>query len=151
MNTFQYYNSPIIAPPINPDDPSSGKPSDHSVPVCIPHTDRYSRPERSYRIQRYRPLPDSGVAKFGEWIMHEDWASISKHLSPTEQVHQFEQLTLKKLNQCCPEKEIKISSQDKVWITSELKKIHRLKSREYIKRGKSDKYKNLCKQFSNAI
>ena len=37
MNTFKYYNSPIIAPPIKPDDPNNGKPSDHSVPVCY-HT-----------------------------------------------------------------------------------------------------------------
>ena len=66
MNTFQFYNSPIIAPPIKPDDPHSGKPSDHSVPVCTPHTDRYSRPIRTYRVQKYRPLPASGVAKFGK-------------------------------------------------------------------------------------
>ena len=90
---------------------------------------------------------DKDVAKFGEWIMHEDWASISERLSPTDQVYQFEQLTLKNLDLFCPEKEIKRSSQDKVWITSELKKIHRQKSREYIKRGKSEKYKKLSDQF----
>ena len=128
MNTFQYYNSPIIAPPIKPDDPSSGKPSDHSVPVCTPHTDRYSPPVRSYRIQKYRPLPDSCLAKFGEWIMNEEWESISESLSPTEQVLKFEQLTQEKLNQYCPEKEIKISSQDKFWMNSELKRIHRQKT-----------------------
>ena len=56
MNTFQYYNSPIIAPPINPDDPKKAKPSDHSTPVCTPHTDRYTRPVRNYRLQRHRSL-----------------------------------------------------------------------------------------------
>ena len=74
--------------------------------------------------------------------MHEDWASISESLSPTDQVYQFEKLTLEKLNLFCPEKEIKISSQDKVWITSELKKIHRQKSREYIKGGKVKSTRN---------
>ena len=147
MNTFKYYNSPIIAPPIKPDDPDSGKPSDHSVPVCIPHTDRYSRPVRTYRLQKYRPLPDSSLAMFGDWIMGEEWDSISESLSPTEQVAKFEEVTQEKLNLFCPEKTIKMNSQDKVWITSELKKIHRLKSREYIKRGKSEKYKALYKQF----
>lgn len=106
MNTFKYYNSPIIAPPIKPDDPENGKPSDHSVPVCIPHTDWYSRPVRTYRLQKYRPLPDSNLAKFGEWIMGEEWESISESLSPTEQVAKFEQLTQEKLNQFCPEKTI---------------------------------------------
>ena len=147
MNTFQFYNSPIIVPPIGPDDPHNGKPSDHSVPVCAPHTDRYSRPIRGYRLQKYQPLPDNGVAKFGEWIMREDWASISDSVSPTEQVAQFEFLTLKKLNEFCPEKSIKLSSQDKFWMDSELKNIHRKKSREYEKRGKSEKYLELSKLF----
>ena len=50
MNTSGYYQSPIIAPPIEPDNPSTGQPSDHSVPVCTPHTDRYTRPVRNYKI-----------------------------------------------------------------------------------------------------
>ena len=99
-------------------------------------------------MQKYRPLPDSSLAKFGQWVMSEKWDSISESLSPTEQVAEFERLTQEKLNQFCPEKAIKISSRDKVWITSELKRIHRLKSREYIKCGKSDKYKALSSEFS---
>ena len=59
----------------------------------------------------------------------------------------FEQLVNNKLNQFCPEKEIKLSSQDKAFITAELKKLKRQKSREYIKRGKTEKYKRLDKLF----
>ena len=44
-------------------------------------------------------------------------------------------------------KTVKLSSQDKPWINWELKRLHRLKSREYIKRGLSDKYKSLQKEF----
>ena len=43
-NLSGFYKSPIIAPPIQPDNPSSGEPSDHYVPVCIPHSDSLSRP-----------------------------------------------------------------------------------------------------------
>ena len=39
-NLSRFYNSPIIAPPIDPDDPENAKPSNHSVPVSLPHTDR---------------------------------------------------------------------------------------------------------------
>ena len=53
MNLNSYYNSPIIAPPIQPDHPRKGKPSDHSVPVCTPHTDRYRPARRNYRIIKY--------------------------------------------------------------------------------------------------
>ena len=70
MNTGSLYHNAIIAPPINPDDPKSGVPSDHFVPICIPHTDRYSRPPRNDRIIRYRPLPESAIKNFGQWIFY---------------------------------------------------------------------------------
>ena len=71
MNLKSYYNTPIIAPPINPDNPLTGKPSDHWVPVCTPHTDRHKPPERHFKTIKYRPLPASNVRKFGLWIVNE--------------------------------------------------------------------------------
>ena len=104
MNLSSYYNTPYIAPPICPDDPTRGKPSDHSVPVCTPHTDRYNPPHRNYRIIKYRPISDTSLRKFGEWLVSEDWSSVKDGVSPTEQVSQFEDLVKKKLDQFCPEK-----------------------------------------------
>ena len=147
MNLSGFYNCPIIAPPIQPDNPSKGKPSDHSVPVCSPHTDRYSAARRNFKVIKYRPLPDSSVRKFGEWIVTEGWESVQDNLSPTEQVAEFERLVQDKLNQFCPEKELKLSSQDKPFITAELKVIDRRKSREYNKRGKTKKYHDLAHKF----
>ena len=46
-NVPDLYKSPIIVPPVPCDDPTAGVPSDHHVPVCVPHTDRYSRPTDS--------------------------------------------------------------------------------------------------------
>ena len=77
-NLSSQYKSPIIAPPILPDDPSFGVPSDHSVPISIPHTDRHVRPERTYRTIKVRPLPESKVRKFGEWIVSESWDAINE-------------------------------------------------------------------------
>ena len=149
MNTSGYYKSPIIAPPIQPDDPLRAQPSDHSVPVCVPHTDRYKPPERSYRIIRYRPLPESGLRRFGEWIVGESWDSVSGDISATEQAQQFENLVLSNLNKFCPEKEIKLGPRDKPFITAELKKLSRQKNREYLKRGKSEKYSKLKSKFDD--
>ena len=129
MNTSGYYQSPIIAPPIQPDDPSTGQPSDHSVPVCTPHTDRYTRPERNYRIIKYRPLPESSVRRFGEWMVSESWNKVSHEKSPTDQALMFEKLLMTNLNKFCPMKEMRIGSQDKPFITAELKKIDRRKRR----------------------
>ena len=149
MNVSCHYKSPIIAPPIQPDDPNKGKPSDHSVPVCIPHTDRYRPPSRNYRTVKFRALPESNVRKFGQWIVTEEWSGIKDSMSPTEMAVAFEQLVCDKLDQFCPEEELKFSSQDKPFITGELKRIDRLKSREYNKRGKTQKYKDLESQFQS--
>ena len=46
MNMSRHYNSPLIALPIKPDNPKSGEPSDHSLPVCLPHLDKFNRPKR---------------------------------------------------------------------------------------------------------
>ena len=147
MNMSGHYKSPFIAPPIQSDNPSAGQPSDHSVPVCIPHTDRHTRPERTYRLVKYRPLPQSNINKFGEWIVHESWNSVTDDLSPSEQAQAFEDKILEKLNQYCPQKEVKLSSHDKPFFTAELKKLDRQRNREYLKRGKSEKYMKLKKLF----
>ena len=84
---------------------------------------------------------------FGEWIVTENWDCLNSEMSPNEQSVMFEQLVNNKLNQFFPEKEIKLSSQDKAFITAELEKIKRQKGREYIKRGKTEKYKRLDKLF----
>ena len=68
-------------------------------------------------------------------------------MSATEQSVVFEQLVNEKLNLFCPEKEMKLGSQDKPFITAELKRISRQKNREYNKRGKTEKYKQLDKMF----
>ena len=68
MNCFSFYKTPVIVPPLQPDDPSKAKASDHSIPVCAPHTDRYKPASRNYRVFKYRPLPESSVSKFGDWM-----------------------------------------------------------------------------------
>ena len=144
-NLYSYYNMPIICPPIGPDNPKTAEASDHFVPVCFPHTNRFKPPQRNYRIIKYRPLPQSGVNKFGEWITAESWQSVNDESSPTEQVSQLHKMLSQKLETFCPEKSLKISQFDKPFITAELKRLHR--QREYWKHRKSLKYNFLVKSF----
>ena len=67
-NLFPYLNAPIIIPPVQPDIPGQGVPSDHSVPLCVPHTDPSKPPTRTYRTIISRPLPDSKIREFGRWL-----------------------------------------------------------------------------------
>ena len=77
----QYYNAPIIVPPVPCDNPADGVPSDHSVPVCVPHTDRSRPAVRRFKTVTYRPLPDSAIRQFGNWITSEPFSQIKGDLS----------------------------------------------------------------------
>ena len=147
MNCPVMYKSPVIVPPVPCDDPSAGVPSDHSVPVCYPHTDRYSRPARRYKTVTHRPLPDAAINKFGQWITAETWELISDKITATEQAQQLQDFLLSKLNEYCPLETFKRGSQDKAWINKELKKLKRRKMREWQKRGKTLKYEKLSEEF----
>ena len=95
-------------------------------------------------------MPISSLPKFNEWITSENWIDIKNNtLSPTKKAQNFEELLRSKLDIFCIEKSIKIGSHDKPWVNGEIKKLHRLKSREYVKNGTSEKYKKLQKEFKN--
>ena len=49
MSIPQLYNSPVVVPPVPCDNPDEGVPSNHWVPVCYPHTDRYQPPLRRFK------------------------------------------------------------------------------------------------------
>ena len=148
MNIPQMYNSPIIIPPVPCDNPADGLPSDHWVPVCYPHTSRHQAPLRRSRKVTYRPLPAEGVTEFGKWITCESFEKITSAGSggthSTTKVHLFQNMLLNKLQETCPLKTMRIGPQDKAFIDFELKSLARRKQREWIRKGKSEKYKNLA-------
>ena len=84
-----------------------------------------------------RPLPESGVHEFGQWLVGENWDCINSEDSPSHQTQVFEETLMKKLDIFLPQKCVKISNKDKSYITADLKKLDRLKKREYRKHGKS--------------
>ena len=148
MNLASYYKSPIIASPIDPDNPLKAEPSDHSVPVCYPHLSRHDRPLRNRKIIKFRPLPESNIIQFGQWIVNESWSGIDKSQSTSQQAHSLEHTLKSKVESIFPLKTKRLSSHDKPFITSEIKKIDRQRSREYVKNGKSLKYMRLKKLFN---
>jgi len=110
--------------------------------------DSYSRPERNYKIIEYRPLPAANVRNFGNWIVHEQWSNLKKCTSSSEQAKELDTLLLEKLDLYCPKKSMKLSNVDKLFITSDIKRLDRQRRREYLKRGKTLKYYDLKKQFN---
>ena len=60
-NIPQFYNSPVIVPPVSCDNPTSGKPSGFSYP----HTNRNNPPIRHYKTIVSPPLPEANVNQIG--------------------------------------------------------------------------------------
>ena len=146
-NLFANYDAPIIIPPVQPDVPGQGFLSDHSVPLCVPHTDPSNPSTRVYRTIVSRPLPDSKVREFGQWITSQSWDIISLEDEPTKQVHLFENLVTQKLNDVFPQKITKLGLEDKPFMTSELKALKRKRMRKFKLKGKSVKYKRLKAEY----
>ena len=140
-NMSSLYCVPVITPPVQPDNPLVGVPSDHSTPVAVPLASDTLQQAREYTVRVTRPLPQSGILEFGEWMCKEDWLDISRMRDPSEQVLLFESKMQQKLDVIFPTKTLKINPYvDLPFITADLKKLDRLIKREYRKHSQSIKY-----------
>ena len=147
-NLHQAYAVPLIVPPVPTDNPLKGVPSDHSTPLACPLSGQNISQAREYITKVSRPLPDSGIREFGQWVTTEDWSCIVDNDSPTQQVLEFEKLAQSKLDIIFPLKTVKISPNfDKPFMTSDLKQLDRKVKREYRKHYRSAKYIRLKGEY----
>ena len=143
-NMSPLYGIPEIVPAVPPDNPQVGVASDHSTVVATPLTQDSVGRSRDYVTRTYRPLPQSGISEFGQWICTEDWRNIADMENTTQQVQEFENIVNKKLELIFPKKSVKINpTLDKPFYTADLKKLDRQVKREYRKHFKSEKYLRL--------
>ena len=125
-NLSSLYSPPVIVPPVPADNSLTGSPSDHSTPVATPLTQYSAGQPREYVSKTYRPLPESGIREFGQWICTEEWETLSSDNNPTEQVGAFESAMNKKFNIIFPLKTVKINPNiDVPFYTEELKDLDR--------------------------
>ena len=110
-NLWQWYSVPVVVPPVPCDDPSKGVPSDHSTPVAHPLSNIH-QVKNVYVTKTARPLPDSGIREFGQWIVSEDWTSVSDNEPPSEQVLKFLHIVSDKI-EIFPEVSFRVTQQDK--------------------------------------
>ena len=150
-NMAPFYATPVIVPPIQPDDPARGKSGDHSVPVIYPLDNAAIVQTKDYIERTSRPLPDSGVRIFGQLIINQDWADIKEEDTTTEQDLALQAVLLGMLDRACPTKTVKLRTEDKPYITQEIKILDRQRRREYNKRGKSLIYNELKVRYERKL
>ena len=145
-NLDRYYQEPSIVPPLAPDKPGHGVPSDHSGVYAVPINDRGSRAHRKIMRKLIRPLPASLIDVFEVKLAAQDFDSL-KHLQVDRMVETYQNITDNILSETFPLKSITISDQDKPWFNEQLRRIKRQRLREYQKHGLSDKYWGIVDSF----
>ena len=148
-NMSHLFALPFIAPAVQVDFPGKGVPSDHDMAVAVPLAGAGAGAvTREYTVRTSRPMPDSAIRQFGQWITGEDWAEVKSVASTSQQGLVLKKILQDQIDQTFPKKQVKISNTDKPWITSEIKKLDRWKKSEYRKHGKSVKYQSLLKSYN---
>ena len=148
-NMSTLYAVPYVCPAVQVDVPGKGVPSDHDMAVAVPLAGAGAGAvTREYVTRTSRPMPESRVREFGQWITGENWGALRGDLSASEQAQILREITEQQLSKYFPVKECRVSATDKPWITKDIRKLDRLKKSEYRKNGKSVKYLGLLKAFN---
>ena len=148
----RYYNDPIIIPPIIPDNPGVGVPSDHMGVFAAPNTSSFHVTSRTKVTKFIQPLPESLLPAFEEKIttqLHE--FRINKELTSTQIVQSFQNTLDYVVSDIFPKRKVTINSEDKPYFTEKLRKLKRNRKREYYKHGKSEKYIKLKENFEEKL
>ena len=145
------YNEPVIRPPLTPDIPGQGVPSDHKIVFVTPIRDSSKPPNRSCLIKTSRPLTTQAKQKFASWIQYESWESVINCSDSSSMAASFSAFVQHKIEENCPLKTFKVNRLDNEFTTPAIKRIKRLKSREYTKHGNSQLFKDLKKQLKLKI
>ena len=92
-------------------------------------------------------MPESGMAQFKIWLETEPWTDLYQRENAHDKAEILQNKLLEKLDKYFPQKTLKIRSDDREWISQEIKCLDRRGKREYSKRKKSLKWEKLNKIF----
>ena len=146
-NLSKYYDAPFTLPALENDADQSGKSSDHLIVLMRPLTNLNEKSETKYKTIRFRPFPDSGTRKFGQWLQPQSWQEVYLESCPTKKAAIFENALMTKIEELFPVKSLRLDKNDKPWVDAKLLQIDRKRKREYTKNKKSQKWESLNKLF----
>ena len=150
-NLHCFYDAPEIVPPITPDIPGKGVPSDHSGVIATPHTNS-TLPPKTHKIKKnIRPIPESLLVLFGKKLEETDFSSVYLQKTPTDMVENFQMKMSNIIEESFPLKSITISNEDQVWFNEDLRALKRARLREYNRHGKYSKVYQPEKQIRHQI
>ena len=140
----KFYCEPVTKPPIS-NDPNNGKPSDHLVVLMYPIVSTLECQPRQYETVEYRPLTDSGIELYGQWLGEQTWETVYVETNYHEKTRIFQQLLMQNFYDLFPLKSIKVC--DCPWFSKSLKLLDRRRKREFYKHSRSEKWQRLNTEF----
>ena len=138
------YQVPQCLPPLQVDQDKVGKDSDHNIVILPPITVTSNR-KRTKKAVVTRPLPDTGMQQFAQFICSQSWDEILDEQNIDMKVSKFHNLIRANLDECLPEKTVMVSYLDKIFMNPELKNLLRRVKREFSKKRKRPKWRKLKK------
>ena len=76
MTLSKYYQEPCCLEPLDPDPEKKGAQSEHRIVLILPINTIDNKSIRNTREIKVRPFPESGLNKFKDWIMDENWDTV---------------------------------------------------------------------------
>ena len=149
-NLASFFNEPVIIPPILPDRPGHGAPSDHNGVFATPHTNQHLSDKRTKVTKKIRPLPESLLQSFHSKLAAYDF-NIGNNLSVEQMVDNFQSGSTSLLHETFPEKEITVSPEDVPWFNEQLRNLKRQRQRRYTRHGKDKKYDEISQKFDEKL
>ena len=126
------------------DDPAKGGvPSDHSGVIVDKRTNTDKPHLKTKMCRTIRPITTSAVNNIGQVFIEEDWKFLNPDMPPTSLVDVFQYYTGAILDTFCPSKTIYTRPNDHPWVTENMKHMKRQILREYERKGKRPKYRQL--------
>ena len=149
-NLSCFFNEPQIIPPVMPDRPGHGVPSDHSGVSAKPKTNLNESVKQMKVKKMIRPLPESLIPTFQSKLTAQDFNLLKGH-PVSKMVDMFQSVLNNILCETFPEKQILISPNDQPWFNEQLRKLKRQRQRRYERCGKDAKYDEIKAKFEEKL
>ena len=88
---------------------------------------------------------------FGNLLLTISWDYVYSAKTSIDKVTRLDEMTKEMVEICFPEVTVKYKNQDLPYITAQLKKMSRLKKKEYKKNGRSEKYKRMNSEYKKKL
>ena len=147
----KWYQTPECLPPLEADPGSGGKQSDHLIVTMTPICTINNKPARTARVINVRPMKQSGIDLFGEWLNKQTWKEVLEAETLDEKAEMLQNMLVDKVDEFLPQKQRKVSSDDQPFCTEEMKRFKRLKAREFHKHRRSVKWRELNAKYKKAV